>query len=153
MDVILWKTILFNKLKVVFLYTYWISSSGITKKYILTKYLWSPCSTDETQFAFVFCFLLGVFFSDHKHLVSHVFTFESMIVCQIREFWFAKTQRHFMSDIFFFLGSVWQILYFIKTKLPVNIKGNAKRNNPLQDIVLLYLIFAKYITRIFLLIW
>lgn len=55
---------------------------------------------------------------------------------------------------FFSLGSVWQILYFIKkNKLPVNIKGNAKRNNPLQDIVLLYLIFAKYIIRIFLLIW
>lgn len=60
-------------------------------------------------------FLRVFFFIDHKHLVSHVCTFENMFVCQIREVWFAKTQTHFMSDIIFFsLGSVWQILYFIK---------------------------------------
>lgn len=98
-------------------------------------------------------FLRVLFFIDHKHLVSHVCTFENMFVCQIREVWFAKTQTHFMSDIIFFSRErLADTIFHKKNKLPVNIKGNAKRNNPLQDIVLLYLIFAKYIIRIFLLI-
>lgn len=55
----LWKTMLFHdKLKSYFLvYIYWIASSGITKIYIFSKYFWSPCSTDENHFDFVF--LLG----------------------------------------------------------------------------------------------
>lgn len=153
MDVILWKTMLFDKhYQSYFLVSYWIASLGITKIYIFSKYFWSPCSTDDNHYSFVFCWVL--FFSDHKHLVSRWCTFESMFVCQIREVWFAKNSGDISCQIwFFFLGSVWQILYFIKTELPLNIKGNAIWNNPLQDTVLLYSIFAKYIIRIFLLIW
>lgn len=119
-NVILWKTVLFHdKLKSYFL-VYILKSiiRNYKNMYIFSKYFWSPCSTDENHFDFVF--LLGSFLVRYD---------------------------------FFFLGCVWQILYFIKTELPLNIKGNAIWNNPLQDTVLLYSIFAKYIIRIFLLIW
>lgn len=90
-------------------------------------------------------FFVGFFFfSDHKHLVSRWCTFESMFVCQIREVWFAKNSGDISCQIwFFFLGCVWQILYFIKTELPLNIKGKAIWNNPLQDTVLLYIQFLQ----------
>lgn len=154
MDVILWKTMLFDKhYQSFFLVSYWIASLGITKIYIFFESIFGLHAVQMITTIVLF-FVGFFFFSDHKHLVSRWCTFESMFVCQIREVWFAKNSGDISCQIwFFFLGSVWQILYFIKTELPLNIKGNAIWNNPLQDTVLLYSIFAKYIIRIFLLIW
>lgn len=153
MDVILWKTMLFDKhYQSFFLVSYWIASLGITKIYIFSKYFWSPCSTDDNHYSFVFCWVL--FFQWPQAFgITLMYFWKHVRLSNKRSLVCKKLGRHFLSDMIFFLGCVWQILYFIKTELPLNIKGNAIWNNPLQDTVLLYSIFAKYIIRIFLLIW
>lgn len=156
MDVILWKTMLFDKhYQSFFLVSFWIASLGITKIYIFSKYFWSPCSTDDNHYSFVFCWVL--FFQWPQAFGITLMYFWKHVCLSNKRFWSLvckKTRETFLVRYdFFFLGCVWQILYFIKTELPLNIKGNAIWNNPLQDTVLLYSIFAKYIIRIFLLIW
>lgn len=152
-NIILWKTVLFHdKLKSYFL-VYILNS--IIRNYknihlfkvflVSMQYRWKPLW-------FFCCWVLWpqafdimlMYFWKHVRLSNKRFW---SLVCK-------KTRETFLVRYdFFFLGCVWQILYFIKTELPLNIKGNAIWNNPLQDTVLLYSIFAKYIIRIFLLIW
>lgn len=139
-------------LKAIFLYTYWKASSGITKICTSFQSIFGLHAVQMKTTLIFFCWVLWpqafdimlMYFWKHVRLSNKRFW---SLVCK-------KTRETFLVRYdFFFLGSVWQILYFIKTELPLNIKGNAIWNNPLQDTVLLYSIFAKYIIQIFLLIW
>lgn len=126
MDVILWKTMLFDKhYQSYFLVSYWIASLGITKIYIFSKYFWSPCSTDDNHYSFVFCWVLffqwpqafGItlmYFWKHVRLSN-----KKSLVCK-------KLGRHFLSDMIFFSWERLADTIFHKNRTTV--KYQRKRN-------------------------
>lgn len=91
-------------LKAIFLYTYWIASSGITKIYIFSKYFWSPCSTDENYFDFVF--LLGSLTTSIWYHVDVLLKTCSSVKQEILKFGLQKNSGDISCQIWFFFSWV-----------------------------------------------